>query len=721
MKKPTISLCMIVRDEAETLRSAIECVKPFCDEIVIGIDSRSSDESESIASEYADLLYKFKWNGSFSDARNQSISKCTKEWLLIWDAHEFMSAENVEKIREKMWSVVAESCPAIGFKLIMEDGAVGMQTRLMKNGIGWEYSGKVHNQLNSSQIDPKGNSMGFRDIVIEHRPTKSNRKRRKKERYAQISRDMGSVLKKNPKDIRSAFYLASIAHERGNYKKAIRLYQKYLKNSKDATDGVERYLVTWQMGRCRMALDEPMKAKQIFHDCLIMRNEIPLAYVSLGEIAAKEARGIEENLPDNAAGKEDDRLNRKWSEAEEQYKQAIALAEDNPMPDSTVFYPGAFYSWLPVWNLGKLYEMNAMYDQALYCVLRAARFEDFPKDMKSNCDQAVKTLREIIKDQLTATDEQVSKLTTVHPGKPKLVIFDSIGSFTKDIANELDGDYSVVVSNEFNPSLAWWGDLLWFDWCDNNLAEATRMTGWEQRIICRVHGYEAYESSAPEQVNWENVDDIVFVAEHTKNAFLEKFPAAEKSNHHIIANGIDLFKWEYKERSHGKRLGSAGYLKQGKNPSMLLQILYLLPEDYTLKIAGEWQSIKEKKYFIHLMNRFGIANRVTLEPWQDDMNNWLNTIDYLISPSISESFSYIIGEAMAKGIKPVVIDRPGAEDLWGEEFLFRTTEEAVEMILPKSDYDSEAYRKIAERYSLDKQLNQIRKLLKGRKTKKEAA
>lgn len=125
---------MIVRDEADTLRSAIECVKPLCDEIVIGIDSRSSDESESIAAEYADILYKFNWNGSFSDARNESISKCTKEWLLIWDAHEFISAEHIEKIREKMWSVVEESCPAIGFKLIMEDGPGCIPIRQDRSG-----------------------------------------------------------------------------------------------------------------------------------------------------------------------------------------------------------------------------------------------------------------------------------------------------------------------------------------------------------------------------------------------------------------------------------------------------------------------------------------------------------------------------------------------------------------------------------------------------------
>ena len=38
MKRPTISLCMFARDEAATIREAIESVRPLCDEIVIGID-----------------------------------------------------------------------------------------------------------------------------------------------------------------------------------------------------------------------------------------------------------------------------------------------------------------------------------------------------------------------------------------------------------------------------------------------------------------------------------------------------------------------------------------------------------------------------------------------------------------------------------------------------------------------------------------------------------
>ena len=103
------------------------------------------------------------------------------------------------------------------------------------------------------------------------------------------------------------------------------------------------------------------------------------------------------------------------------------------------------------------------------------------------------------------------------------------------------------------------------------------------------------------------------------------------------------------------------------------------------------------------------------------MDRWVGSIDSLVSASIYESVSYVIGEAMAKGIKPVIIDRPGAKDIWGDEFLFKSVREAVAMLLPDSHYESKRYRKIAERYSIEKQMKSIRGILKGRKSGKEAA
>ena len=76
---------------------------------------------------------------------------------------------------------------------------------------------------------------------------------------------------------------------------------------------------------------------------------------------------------------------------------------------------------------------------------------------------------------------------------------------------------------------------------------------------------------------------------------------------------------------------------------------------------------------------------------------------------------------MAKGIKPVIIDRPGAEEIWGKEFLFQSVDKAVGMILPDSSYESRSYRDIAAKYSLKKQRKRIEQLFRGRKAIREVA
>jgi glycosyltransferase involved in cell wall biosynthesis len=62
------------------------------------------------------------------------------------------------------------------------------------------------------------------------------------------------------------------------------------------------------------------------------------------------------------------------------------------------------------------------------------------------------------------------------------------------------------------------------------------------------------------------------------------------------------------------------------------------------------------------------------------LSRWLEDKNYVLSTSIHESFGYGIAEAMARGIKPIIHDFPYAYEIWGEELLFRTVDEAVGLI-----------------------------------------
>ena len=57
----TLSLCMIVKNEEETLGRCLSCAKQFADEIII-VDTGSSDKTKEIASKYTEKIFDFTWN-----------------------------------------------------------------------------------------------------------------------------------------------------------------------------------------------------------------------------------------------------------------------------------------------------------------------------------------------------------------------------------------------------------------------------------------------------------------------------------------------------------------------------------------------------------------------------------------------------------------------------------------------------------------------------------
>ncbi len=67
-----------------------------------------------------------------------------------------------------------------------------------------------------------------------------------------------------------------------------------------------------------------------------------------------------------------------------------------------------------------------------------------------------------------------------------------------------------------------------------------------KKIICRLHSYEAFTSYIYE-INWSNVDKVIFVAEHIKRLVLSKIFIPQHKVY-VIPNGIDLNKQEFKER-----------------------------------------------------------------------------------------------------------------------------------------------------------------------------
>lgn len=95
---PTISACLIVKNEERFLTRCLSSFADIVDEIII-VDTGSTDRTKEIAACYTDKIYDFTWINDFAAARNFSFEQATKDYIYVADADEIIDEENRERFK----------------------------------------------------------------------------------------------------------------------------------------------------------------------------------------------------------------------------------------------------------------------------------------------------------------------------------------------------------------------------------------------------------------------------------------------------------------------------------------------------------------------------------------------------------------------------------------------------------------------------------------------
>lgn len=165
----TLGVCMIVRNEEENIKDALECAFKFADEVIV-VDTGSTDNTPKIAKEIGAKVYHFKWNDDFSAARNESIKHATADYLMWMDADDRVDDENARRLKElkKHLSPTKDE----SFYVLVQDGEdlkahFWFSLRIFPNRSGVMFEGRVHEQIIFS-LEKLGVKQKFLGIRVLH-------------------------------------------------------------------------------------------------------------------------------------------------------------------------------------------------------------------------------------------------------------------------------------------------------------------------------------------------------------------------------------------------------------------------------------------------------------------------------------------------------------------------------------------------------------------------
>lgn len=255
-KWPSISLCIIAKNEEQYLAQCLDSVKELVSEIIL-VDTGSQDRTLEIAKQYGAGIFFEAWQDDFSTPRNISLRHATGSWILVLDADEAIDLSDHNRIREL--TLDSSACYLLTQRHYTNNprlsGFVPVKgefpnwekdyggyfesscVRLFPNHHGIEYRNRIHELVEPCIEELKRHRIELSGVRIHHyghtrsRPQANNK--------ASLYTALGTRKLSDQPENWKAFYELAVEHQvNGRHSEAI---QGFLKS----IELLPRYLPSW--------------------------------------------------------------------------------------------------------------------------------------------------------------------------------------------------------------------------------------------------------------------------------------------------------------------------------------------------------------------------------------------------------------------------------------------------------------------------------------------
>ena len=323
MPNPSVTLCMIERDEAHVLPRSIASFLALegcgCDLSYGIVDGGSEDGSMElvgrlmgdIPGEVA-LIRQPKPLDDFAKARNGSIEVARHhgDWLIFLDADDEFVVEP--------WFVWPQDIPGVGgYKIWVQSGTDSWQrTAIVRAALPWAYVGEMHENIECAIPTEVRELDGIRILV---HPGEGARSKDPRQKFLNDAMVLRKALVKAPGNLRHLFYLAQSLRDAGELEESLVVYQERASHTEGWAE--ETYFALIQVARIKGWLNRPVE--DVTDAFLAAHRFRPTRAESLGMLS-------------------------EYLRMAERYHSAAffaRLAMGIPRPQDYLFVTGAWYEW----------------------------------------------------------------------------------------------------------------------------------------------------------------------------------------------------------------------------------------------------------------------------------------------------------------------------------------------------------------------------------------
>lgn len=263
-KSETVSLCMIVKNEAENLADCLKSVGDFADEIIV-VDTGSTDRTVEIAESLGARVEHFAWIDDFAAARNESIRYATGGWIFWMDADDRLSPPDVNRLKQAVVSGEADvyACGVVGNTADNERiRTTAHHFRLFRNGLGLKFVYPLHEDLALRQAH-RPVTIAYTNIHIEHTGYDIDPAQFK----AKARRNLGIIeqyLAREPDNLRWQHHLGLTLLILGEHRRALTALQTVINGGGAGLNPIELYYAYLNLAVAYVKFNQLQQAEATF-------------------------------------------------------------------------------------------------------------------------------------------------------------------------------------------------------------------------------------------------------------------------------------------------------------------------------------------------------------------------------------------------------------------------------------------------------------------------